>query len=85
MTIMRRQEEKSFPRGAVETKPLTHVTNSVPSQKAVKRKVEKDLFSTNKEQSKQVKRKKHKKEKNEKMVWLRGRDAPEGFEAQVAS
>ena len=25
------------------------------------------------------------KEKNEKMVWLRGKDAPEGFEAQVAS
>lgn len=25
------------------------------------------------------------KEKDEKMVWLRGKDAPEGFEAQVAS
>ena len=62
------REEKSFPRGNVESKPLvTSAAINKPIQKVVKRKVEKDLFS-NKEQK--LKKKKIKKDKKEKTSLL---------------
>ena len=62
------REEKSFPRGNVESKPLVaSPAVNKPIQKVVKRKVEKDLFS-NKEQK--LKKKKIKKDKKEKTSLL---------------
>ena len=69
MAIMNKaKQEKSFPRGSVESKPLgTDSSNLPPSQKVLKRKVEKDLFS-NKE--KVVKKKKLKKAKKDEKTSL---------------
>ena len=76
MAIMNKaKQEKSFPRGSVESKPLgTDSSNLPPSQKVLKRKVEKDLFSNKEKVVKKKKLKKAKKDENKEnlnmLVWI---------------